>query len=144
MTTNFDLNKKLQNVKCFVGSFPRDKIPRVKSLPAALIMNTDTSTQPGEHWVAVYINEDGIGEYFDSFGLKPLFREIVEYLDNNCKEWYYNNVTIQGLTSITCGQYCVLFVYLRSIGISLCQIINLFTTDYKINDEIIKSLYKEL
>ena len=55
MTTNYDLNKKLKNVKCFIGSFARDKLPKVKSLPAALIINTDTSTQPGEHWVDVSV-----------------------------------------------------------------------------------------
>jgi hypothetical protein len=32
------------------------------------VCNTDPSTKPGRHWIAIYVDEDGGREYFDSFG----------------------------------------------------------------------------
>ena len=36
-----------------------------------MVLNKDPADEPGEHWVAVYINEDRKGEYFDSYGMTP-------------------------------------------------------------------------
>ena len=41
-----------------VGVFAADQLP-AKELPGAYIVNTDTSSQPGQHWVAFFTTEEG-------------------------------------------------------------------------------------
>ena len=53
-----------------VGDFPADQLP-TKEFPGAYIVNTDTSTQPGQHWVAFFTTKEGT-ECFDSFGENTL------------------------------------------------------------------------
>ena len=55
----------------FGGVYARDHLPKSIKYPAAMVWNTDQADQPGEHWVATYFNEDGMGEYFDLYGLEP-------------------------------------------------------------------------
>ena len=55
----------------FGGVYARDQLPKSVKYPTAMVWNTDPADQPGEHWVATYFNEDGMGEYFDSYGLEP-------------------------------------------------------------------------
>ena len=57
-----------------VGVFAADRLP-AKEFPGAYIVNTDTSSQPGQHWVAFFTIEEGT-ECLDSFGGKSvvLFR----------------------------------------------------------------------
>ena len=33
-----------------------------------IVFNLDPSYKPGSHWVAVYIDRNGLPEYFDFFG----------------------------------------------------------------------------
>ncbi len=45
---------------CFIGTYSRDRLPKiVESLPVGLVVNTDPSDQPGQHWVAIFINKRG-------------------------------------------------------------------------------------
>ena len=37
-----------------------------------IILNLSSSNHPGSHWVAVFVNTNGVGEFFDSFGLHCL------------------------------------------------------------------------
>ncbi len=64
---------KIAHNTYFLGVLSCDYLPKtpLKNLPAMLIFNTDPSTEPGQHWVAVYINNDGVSCFFDSFGGAP-------------------------------------------------------------------------
>ena len=50
--------------RVFQGVFSADTLPR---RPRLLVCNTDESTKPGQHWIAIHVDTDGRGEYFDSF-----------------------------------------------------------------------------
>ncbi len=140
-----EIYDSLKELSSFRNVYARDQLPKITSFPASLVINTHTSDGPGEHWVAVFINENGFGEYFDSYGIQPLYKEFIEFLDNNCSlGWCYSTVMLQGLTSMTCGHYCILFCYMRALGISLCKIIRLFSNNFIVNDKIITTLYKTL
>ena len=52
----------------FQGVFSADTLP---GRPRLLVCNTDESTKPGQHWIAIHVDTDGRGEYFDSFGRAP-------------------------------------------------------------------------
>jgi hypothetical protein len=51
----------------FQGVFRVDTLP---DGPRLLVCNTDPSIKPGKHWVAIFVDLNGRGEYFDSFGQK--------------------------------------------------------------------------
>lgn len=57
----------------FLGVLACDQLPKtpVQNLPSSVIINTHSSDLPGEHWLAVYITEDRVGCFFDSFGNEP-------------------------------------------------------------------------
>ena len=142
MDTN-QINKSLKNYKKFKGTFPKDQLPKIKEKTFAIIINTDSSDKPGEHWVAIY-SDDEITEYFDSFGLPPLHQEIIKYLDSTSNQWHYNSLTIQSVTSTTCGLFCVLYIKLRLRGYTYSDIIALFCHKLKLNDLLVSNLSKAL
>jgi hypothetical protein len=64
----------------FQGVFSVDTLP---DKPRLLVCNTDPSSKPGSHWIVIFTDSKGRGEYFDSFGRKPtaLFED---YMNKNC------------------------------------------------------------
>ncbi|XP_036150790.1 uncharacterized protein LOC118648558, partial [Monomorium pharaonis] len=90
----------------YVGVYPADRLPRVWTRSTAIVANTDNHNQPGEHWVAFYVDERGTGTYFDSYGLPPLDSRFLLRLRRNSAKYRWNTVPLQGLLSQTCGQYC--------------------------------------
>ena len=57
----------------------KDTLPEVVSTyPSAFVCNTHDSDQPGEHWVAMYVDE--IGDYFDPYGQKPQHAEFTNFI----------------------------------------------------------------
>ena len=140
MTTTSELFSRLRKIPDFKGVFPCDKLPNISK--GYLIMNTQPSSMPGEHWVAMTINTTG--EYFDSYGFYPLNKEAEEFMNERTSTWTYNRVTLQGLNNFTCGEYCVMYIYIKALGYSMFDYINLFTTNSEVNDKIVKKLYKDL
>jgi len=131
------INKSLSNTPGFIGTFPRDKLPKLTSVPCSFIANTDNSDAPGQHWVAIFIDEEGFGEYFDSYGLPPMHQEFIDFL-NNLKGWFYSSKQLQCLTCVTCGHYCVAYIKMRSSGIIYNEFIRQFTNNPIANDKLIK------
>ena len=133
------INKSLRDTNNFIGIYPRDNLPKRVTPPISLVANTDTSDKPGEHWIAIYIDEDGVGEYFDSYGFPPMHRQFIEFLSINCPNGYFSNFKpLQCLTCVTCGHYCIAYIKMRTNGISYNEFINLFTNNQLTNDKLIK------
>jgi hypothetical protein len=109
----------------FVGVFPSDRLPPegTPKLPCCMVCNTDPADKPGQHWVALYFDADGIGEYFDSYGQQPTVPSIQRFLEQNSRAQRYNNRTVQGHMSSACGQYCVYFLLLRCGGLPMNRIV---------------------
>jgi hypothetical protein len=121
---------------CFLGVFPSDKLPKNVPRPSCLIANTQPSGSSGEHWIAIFINKEGYGDYFCSFG-KPPISVFSSFLNHHCTAWNYSNKTIQNYFSTTCGQYALFFLYCRACGLSLSKFLSLFTKNYEENDNIV-------
>jgi len=139
-----DINQLLHGQTGFLGTFPRDRLPTViKRRPSGIIVNTDTSNEPGEHWVAIYLCRDGCAEYFDSFGLPPLHKEIIAFLNDHNEGWDYNRVTLQDVSSDTCGIYAALYILKRLNGYSKHEFLSLFTKRVRVNDLAVPYLYLE-
>jgi hypothetical protein len=132
------INYYLQKTNGYLGTYARDMIPKHVKYPCSLIVNTHTIDKPGEHWIAIYIDEYGFGEYFDPYGLPPLFQEYYNFLNKNTPSGYfYNKTQLQCLTCVTCGHYCIAYIKLRTNGITYKEFIRLFTDNPVKNDKII-------
>ncbi len=122
----------------FLGVYPRDRLPRtLPSFPSAVICNTDRHDEEGEHWTAIYIDETGRGDFFDPYGIPPLYKTFVNFLDKHCVSWQYNKTRLQGLTSAVCGQYCIFFLLHRCRGLSLDTIVHMFGNCCADNDVLV-------
>ena len=98
--------------RTFRGVFPRDRLPlRVNTRrPSAYVINTDRQEGPGEHWAVVWFDGRGRGEYFDSFGLPAVYRDIEDFILRHCQSYLYNQRVLQDPLSSTCGLYCMYYV----------------------------------
>lgn len=115
------------------GVFAADELPRViKSYPATLICNSDVISEPGSHWLAMYLPGKNIpGEFFDSYGRCPGYYSpyFVDFLKKNCSRgWIYNTKTVQAPFSLTCGAHCLFYVKLRCNGVKMADIVNSYYT----------------
>ena len=126
---------------CFVGVLALDQLgARVDSYPAAYIINTDKSTAPGEHWVALYFESEDVADYFDSYGLHP-FGAIYDFAKANATDVYYNKKMIQSFTSKWCGAYCLYFLHFRVRGCAMSSIVSHFSATKRYdNDALVESV----
>ena len=102
--------------------------------PAAIVCNTHDSDRPGEHWVAMYVDAERRGDYFDSYGLQLQHVGFVDFMTEHCSTWSTNERTLQSPLSTVCGQYCVAFLMFRCRDASMNAFTRLFTTDLVAND----------
>jgi len=92
-------------------------------VPCSLVMNTDPSWEPGEHWIAVHIDKQRHGIYFDSYGRPPCTDSMKQFLKNNCHHWEYNEKLLQNPFLSTCGQFCIYFLTMVCHGYTLQDIV---------------------
>lgn len=138
-----DISKCLSKLNVFHnGVYPRDLLPRSVTTPTAIVVNTDPHTRPGTHWTAIYISEDRVADFFDSYG-RPPNSTSKDFIQRNSRASRFSTVSLQSSTSTVCGQYCVIFLLFRSRGVSMDHFLNIFTKSTVYNDTIISLLYKE-
>lgn len=119
-----------------------DQLPARISRPAAIIVNTDPSNRPGEHWNAIFIDAAGHGEYFDSFGRAPSGYHL-KFIQQNSKSWIYNSKILQDFSSDVCGMYCLIYLYFRMNNVPMMDFVNMFTCNLVCNDNYVKTLYTQ-
>ena len=125
----------------FLGVFAQDTIPDINSQPSPLcfVSNTHPSNKPGEHWVAFFYENSHL-EFFDSYGLSPSMYDFKFQIPMRM-----NHQTLQSLDSNVCGHYCIFYLYHRSRGKSLSQIVSSFSTrDLSWNDNSVTRFLSKL
>ena len=128
----------------FRGVFACDQLPtRYVPRPSAFVVNTDPSNKPGQHWVAIYITQNGEGEYFDSYGQKPTLPQLKSFLKENASLINFNRQPLQGPLSAVCGQYTIFFLLHRCRGSSMRNITHLFSSDKMDNDITVNDFIKK-
>ena len=129
--------------KKFLGVFARDELPIKIKYPSCLILNTDKRNGPGEHWLAIFYDENKNAEFFDSFGYMPDFYKLTTYLNKTCKNWQANQQRIQGFFSKLCGLYCLFFLHQKCRNVTLQEIQNNFNKEKQdLNDDIVLKFIK--
>lgn len=136
------LKSDLHAKKLFLGVFARDELPTKLKYPSFFILNTHSRSQPGEHWLAIFYDKIGRAEFFDSYGQSPEFYGLKKYLDTTSTNWTYNKKCLQSFFSNYCGLYCLFYLYQKSKGISLFEILNNFENKNK-NDFLINKFIQK-
>lgn len=117
-----------------------DRLPAHIKLPCAIIANTDPSNRPGQHWVAIYIDQSADGEYLDTFGRPPEGSHL-KFIQKNAKCWKFNSKVIQNPASVFCGKYCLVYLYFRINNIPISDFLNIFDDNLENNDHCLKLLF---
>ena len=135
----------LKNVDHFLGCFPLDGLPSFPTtFPKSMIINTQPSSHPGEHWVALVLTETKC-YYFDSFALPTVPPNIDMYLNPYYRGITYLDIRIQDITSNYCGAYCVCFVLHVQDDVAYEKFIaHYYSENLLENDEILKQDFSKI
>ena len=116
---------------CFLGVFASNELPsKIPIYPSGLIANTDPNNKPGQHWVAMFL-EEVKEEFFDSYGLPPNFYTdyFTKFLTSHPGDTERNVGTLQALNSDVCGYYCMFYLFHRSRDQDFKSIVKHFSLD---------------
>lgn len=109
-TTDYDLlqwaNRRGLKIN-FIGF--KDKLEKEPIQEGSYIINLANSTDPGTHWVGLYM-KNRQAYYFDSFAIVPP-KAVMRFIERYTSNYYSNNQQIQNINSGYCGQYVLLFLY---------------------------------
>lgn len=119
---------------CAIDQLP-EKLKRGRNY--AFVTNLSKITDVGSHWIAMYIDKEGNGCYFDSYGFQPKSFQLLDFLKYNCKSVKYNCRQIQQLTSKVCGMYAACFIIHMVKGCEFTDFIRKFSKNCIINDNFI-------
>jgi len=136
-------------LKAFAGIFSIDTLPQqISTLPFMMVINTQTLNLPGEHWKAIYISKERVGEVFDSLAL-PVSTCLMQWMNRFTRTWYQSYLTIQNPISGTCGAFVLYYILncLRQPQLRpkrLRTFLELFTKKLYLNDKIVKEYVEQL
>lgn len=118
----------------FIGVFPRNFLPKRLKYPCSFIINTDPADKEGQHWLAFYFDQNKHCEFFDSYGNSPLFYKLEKYIFEHSLSSSFNHTPLQSNFSRLCGYYCCLFIFFRSRGLKLDDLLETFGNSQIVND----------
>ena len=123
-----------------------DQLPKslLRNYPFACIVNTDSSSKEGQHWVTYYFNLEGDGEFFDSLGKSPnaYNRIFSTFLLQNASKSQYNDIKLQHESSDVCDQYCVYYLMFKARGYSMQEIVKSLSFTY--SDQYVYDVIKNI
>lgn len=120
--------------------YAANRLPMYTHVPTYIICNLDADDKPGSHWVAIHIDTNGIGQYFDSYGRTPE-RYHLQFLKRNCKRWDWNVDRIQNDWTSVCGEYCLMYLLFKFQGCSMHSFTNIFTGNTLYNDNLVDEMF---
>lgn len=115
-----------------------DQLDILPKEPSIYIINHDPSTEPGTHWIALFI--DSTPEHFDSLGHYPI-NSLQNYIIINGPNYIVNTKRVQSYTSNSCGIFCLFFSYFRCRGYSFNEIMHMFSDNLVVNEFVVQSFY---
>ena len=117
----------------------------IKLLPGhSLILNLSSSNHPGSHWVAIFLNGNGILEFFDPYGMACYDINILEAFEIQKHTVVSFKKKLQHQDSIFCGFYCIAWLLCREINISNDKFASFFYCQkLKKNDDICIEIIKK-
>ena len=107
--------------------------------PIAIVANSKPDSVPMGHWVGLFINDQKMGIFFDSFGLEP-WGKFANFFRRNASYAVYNTVTLQA-DETSCG-YHVLYFLTQISRRSLWGILKCYER-HSDNDRMVVDFYKQ-
>ena len=141
-TTTSDLlklGKGLKNLRIFA----QDDLPK-KITSGSYIINLDSKTGPGTHWVGAYYGpKQEYAVYVDPFGGIP--PPLVEkFLKTGSKRVIYFTLQAQDLESTSCGYHVIWYLKMLQKGLSPSEIlVQLNGEDQSENEEMLNDYFLE-
>jgi hypothetical protein len=137
------LKKIVGNQKFKYAVIAADHVNKIlKSTYSVYIINIDPSTMSGSHWIAAFIRKNRF-EIFDPLGGRiatysaEYFKQISQHVG------WENTKQIQSSYSISCGIFCLYYIYLRLKGTSSIAIVNKFCSNYYYNEMFVNCWFKK-
>ena len=113
-------------LNAFKGVYSVDTLPSYVQPPAFYVINTDAHNLPGKHWKVLFIDEDLVGEIFDSFAL-PVSDQTIRFMNAHSRKWTMNRISFQHPLSSKCGAYAVYYITKRLTYSSLSEFCKTFS-----------------
>ena len=107
------------------GIYARNRLPRLLKVPSALVGNTDPDHRMGQHRVAIYINANSKGKYYDPTGRPHFLTAYVNFMKKHSHSWTYNTVRVQEEGSTVCGHHWIAYLIHRCTGHSMTDVTRL-------------------
>ena len=135
----------------FHGVYARDTLPPL-TVAGSYAVNTDLEAQVGAHWCAIWRNTELETEtlecevqFWDSLGKAPTDYQIrLSIAEHEPFRVVYQDSRTQASSSEVCGEHVCHFIYWRSAGASMTDIANQFTSNLKLNDDIVRTFKQNL
>lgn len=121
--------------------YAANRLPITIQVPAYIISNLDPDSKPGSHWIAIHIDKNRVGQYFDSYGRPPSGYHRA-FLKRNSRLWGYNTKKIQDDWTSFCGEYCLMYLYYKFHGDTMRDFVNLFGENTMNNDIFLHNVFK--
>lgn len=141
------------NLRCELTNFNINKIYKSGIRFIGLVYNTDTSSGPGQHWFAIFIDMAKHNDItlYDSYGAKPLpeMFDLMKKIQSDLKNGNNLNMKINWnkkrhqYDGFNCGMYSMNYIINRLKGKTLKQIENMKISTKKMQ-EMKKYLYRNL
>lgn len=148
--TTRNLNKVLKNnsvtKRFFIGTYPACILPSNSRKCYSFITNTHLHDEPGEHWNAWFVHDNRLS-FFDSFGRDPRDISFPSFYRDIILRFSYVSFTeykIQDINSITCGHFCIHFIYVLSLKLNFEFFLDDYSDDFKNNDNIVLNILNSL
>lgn len=152
-TFPMDFDTKSETGECLVSalcSMDIRSLAKADKTQIGIVFNTDVSTGPGEHWVAVFCDirpelEHPRMTYFDSYAQRPE-KEIKRLMKRWKEQWDASGVHSQPMKltynktrhqykDSECGMYCMYFHYCCLMGIPM---------EERVPDDVVNSFRRML
>ena len=148
--SNKTLTEKVKNnattatLKAFHGVCAIDTLPDfIPKRPFLLIINTHTHNLPGEHWIAIFIDENKHGELFDSLKL-PISNILIRWLNAFTVKWKANERSFQHLLTASCGAFTLYFILNRLHVRDFETLTSIFCASPHVNERFVNMFYHAL
>ena len=128
----------------FIGAHAFDELPPSQENDYSIIVNTEASTEPGEHWIPI-VFKNGVFHFIDSYGRSPVNPLFTTKFKDTVKEYFkghrykYNPRMIQYIFSNTCGYYSIYFIREMEER-TMKQALNIFSSNLSKNDTLVKEI----
>ena len=121
----------------FGGVFSSNEVPHYFHHNTFYVYNTAPSQHPGKHWIVIYCGETT--ECFDSLAEEKTSIYFKTFLYDNIN---FSTLPVQTLDSISCGHYCLFYIFMRCRGFPMQDIV-IFLSGWN-NEEFIINFIEDV